>query len=402
MIKLASYNCNSIRNNLEAVKELLNQKDIVFLQELMLNQCDLGILKNLNKNFSCIATVKDNYIDGIMTGRPSKGVAIFFKNYLLPYIMTVEIDERLNGIIIESNIGKILALNVYLPYDNNDSDSLDNYRLNLATISSIIDEYNISNLLLSGDFNADPNKGRFWRELKCLIEKCKLKTDVELNFSNDSVFTYLSPAHSTTSWIDHILMSNNIFKVIRNVFINYDLSLYDHFPLCFSLDLKFNNINDINNNKNKTKYVKWHKMSKSDFVKYNENVKYNLTNLSNSFDINQLHERKDIDFMYDNIINVLLDSSEEFSCDDRFYPKCIPGWNDQLKDLYIDAKIKLKSWKNMGMPIPSSFHEDMKQSRKIFKKALNKCKRNENNIRNEKMVESLHKNDTKLEQLIIN
>ena len=107
-------------------------------------------------------------------------------------------------------------------------------------------------------------------------------------------------------------------------------------------------------------------MSKSDFVKYNENVKYNLTNLSNSFDINQLHERKDIDFMYDNIINVLLDSSEEFSCDDRFYPKCIPGWNDQLKDLYIDAKNKLKSWKNMGMPIPSSFHEDMKQSRKIF------------------------------------
>ena len=83
MIKFATFNCNSIRKNVESVKELLRSNDIVFLQELMLLREDLGFLKELNKDFSCTACAKGVKDNEIATGRPSKGVAIFFRNTLL-------------------------------------------------------------------------------------------------------------------------------------------------------------------------------------------------------------------------------------------------------------------------------------------------------------------------------
>ena len=42
MISVASFNCNSVRNNAETVKCLLNSNDIVALQELMLLEDDIG------------------------------------------------------------------------------------------------------------------------------------------------------------------------------------------------------------------------------------------------------------------------------------------------------------------------------------------------------------------------
>ena len=395
MIKFTSYNCNSIRSNIESVKELLNKNDIIFLQELMLLQNDLSILNKLNNDFKCIAAVKDKQIDDIVTGRPSKGVAIFFKKYLSDYIKTVEINECLNGIILNTTIGKVLALNVYLPYDNNDNESMDNYRGYLATICSVIEEYNITNIAIAGDFNADPVKGRFWKELKVLIDNFNLETEVNLITTNEPVFTFLSAAHSTTSWLDHVLMSNSLFEICRNVFINYDLSLFDHFPLCFSfnLDLNLNSLSSQNNNINVENFVKWHKMMKSDFMKYEENVKKHLNNVDLSSDYTC--NITDIDCMFNDIIDILLESSQEFTNAHKSYPKCIPGWNDHLKHLYVDARNKFKSWKNNGMQIPSESHDMMKESRQIFKKQFKKCKRNEDEIRKEKLISSLHNKDNK-------
>ena len=77
MIRCVSYNCNSVRNNSEAVKMLLGISDIVLLQEIMLCKSDLPFLDLLDKNFDSIACVCDREADGINEGRPVKGVAIF-------------------------------------------------------------------------------------------------------------------------------------------------------------------------------------------------------------------------------------------------------------------------------------------------------------------------------------
>ena len=41
MIKITSYNCNSIQNNCEIVKSLLRDTDVLLLQEIMLEKSDL-------------------------------------------------------------------------------------------------------------------------------------------------------------------------------------------------------------------------------------------------------------------------------------------------------------------------------------------------------------------------
>ena len=81
MIRVTSYNCNSVRNNADIVKSLLSNYDIVVLQELMLEKRDIDILNDFNNDFRHIAFVRDRESEGITEGRPSRGVAIFLAKY---------------------------------------------------------------------------------------------------------------------------------------------------------------------------------------------------------------------------------------------------------------------------------------------------------------------------------
>ena len=49
-------------------------------------------------------------------------------------------------------------------------------------------------------------------------------------------FTFLSLAHNTTGWLDHIIASEQM--VLLNINILYDVSIYDHFPISFNLCIK--------------------------------------------------------------------------------------------------------------------------------------------------------------------
>ena len=88
MVKIVSYNCNSVRNNSEIVKSLFLDSDILFLQELMLEKRDVGILNDFNEDFRHICFVKDRDSKGICEGRPSGGVAIFFGRHSLSVYFT--------------------------------------------------------------------------------------------------------------------------------------------------------------------------------------------------------------------------------------------------------------------------------------------------------------------------
>ena len=161
MLRFASFNCHSVRNNIEVVKSLLDTHDIILLQELMIHECDVGILYQLNQDFTCNVGVSDRVNDGIVYGRPSRGVAILYRKYLLSNIKHVAIDDRINGILITHEDQITLVLNVYLPYDAQNSESLDEYNHYLAKLRDVIENSDITNLIIAGDMNADTRKGRF-------------------------------------------------------------------------------------------------------------------------------------------------------------------------------------------------------------------------------------------------
>ena len=104
MVRIVSFNCNSIKNNNELVKCLLNDNDIVILQELMLSECDIDYLALLHPDYEYTCGVQDTLtIQGeYTTGRPSKGVAIMWRKQYSSFIKPLPIDNTMNAVIIFS------------------------------------------------------------------------------------------------------------------------------------------------------------------------------------------------------------------------------------------------------------------------------------------------------------
>ena len=64
-------------------------------------------------------------------------------------------DNRLLGIDIDTNDGKLFILNVYLPYQS--SDNFEEFCNYLGKIASIIEEKDTSTVVITGNFNAAVN-----------------------------------------------------------------------------------------------------------------------------------------------------------------------------------------------------------------------------------------------------
>ena len=63
-----------------------------------------------------------------MIGRPYGETAILYKKTLADHISLVQTDEsRLTGITISTRHGPTLILNVYMPTDYHDDDSMEKY-----------------------------------------------------------------------------------------------------------------------------------------------------------------------------------------------------------------------------------------------------------------------------------
>ena len=398
MVKCMSYNCNSIRNNSEIVKGLLEKTDILFLQEIMLCKSDLGLLNDFNEEFECIGYVRDRESEGINEGRPCKGVAIYWRRSLSPYVDPLVIDDSLIGLILTNPkdcYSKSLFINVYLPCDTQTAGAFDEYRSSLAQLESVVREQNFNNLILVGDFNADPFKGRFWKELLTFTQSLSL-VFIDEKLPRDT-FSYLCPAKDSTSWLDHIFASYPAMQAISNIHIDYTSSIYDHFPLCFEYAFHAEQVFVKKTGVLIEKMVNWNKVKEKDKITISSNIDDIITQ-SNCIE-NELFyctciNCKDpkhleyIDKILDFVKLCLFSSTEDYLFDNIKTFKAIPGWNEYVKDLYTNARKKFLKWKSKGKPLTGLYRDVMRSTRSLFKNALHFCKVNEDEIRKEKMVNS--------------
>ena len=214
-MKIVSFNCHSVRKNLNTIIELTETNDILLLQELMIYSDDINVIKQINTDFYSHICVNDKDKSQIINGRPNKGVAIMWRKEYDSCIEKVKVDDRINGIILKENDHKTLLLNVYMPYNNNDSNSLEEYCFYLGLLQSLIDDIQVNNVIIAGDLNADPNKLGFWVELINFINNNGLIHCSSVLTPSD--FTYLCPARSTTSTLDHVISSSGIGHKISNI-----------------------------------------------------------------------------------------------------------------------------------------------------------------------------------------
>ena len=94
------------------------------------------------------------------------GLAVLWRK-TLGCVKTKKYSDRIYGIELTGS-DKLVILNVYLPYDNNSFESLDNFRQILGEISAIVQDGNANELVIvMGDFNAD-FKGALYRIWCCV------------------------------------------------------------------------------------------------------------------------------------------------------------------------------------------------------------------------------------------
>ena len=109
----------------------------------------------------------------------------------------------------ERKTSDLFAGYVYLPYEYNDNTNLFEY---LGVIKDLFDNSNCEEVVVCGDFNADPS-GRFFSFLNdfCNNESLLVR-DMRyfLEIGMPNVFTFESEAHGSTSWLDHVVCSQNV------------------------------------------------------------------------------------------------------------------------------------------------------------------------------------------------
>ena len=71
----------------------------------------------------------------------------------------------------------------------------------------------------------------------------------------------------------------------------------------------------------------------------------------------------------------------------------VAGWNDEVKELQKDAQFWFSIWCSAGKPLNTELHQYMKRTRNIFHYAVRKCRKSEEKIKSNKLLEACLNND---------
>ena len=394
-LSIVSYNCNSIRKKIDIICELMASHDIVLLQEILLTVDNINYCDNIHADFDNI--VMPSKLEDGDAGRPKGGLAIFFKKCLSHLIKPISLTEQFLGIIIKNESFEYFIINAYLPCDTKSADALADYQNALAELHFIINRENINKVIIAGDLNADPFKGRFYSHLRQLVE--------DLNFSIADLilpinsYSYIS-THDTTSWIDHVITSQA--DIVNNISIKYGVTISDHIPIAFNLEFNLNRGNVKTIGSDDITLIDWKKLTRNDEKTYSEKVDNSLNNYFNLAlqcrdNYCSLQDHKNLlNDAYEHLLASLANASQQFNIINNSKQfKAVPGWNINCKLLYSIARDKYKNWNNNGRIRFGQLYNEMKASRAEFKRALKICRIDENNVKKFKLCNSFMNKDKK-------
>ena len=219
-----------------------------------------------------------------------------------------------------------------------------------------------------------------------------------------SDFTYLCPASSSTSLIDHIFCSQNIKNNIINSEILYSFSLFDHFPIKFTLDVKLTLSHSFFVSKLDKSFIDWNKVKNNEIKKF----QYNIDKLinDNKVTINNFTECSrgncnnksccdNLDSLFNLILFILISSCNFLVKKSKKKYQQVAGWNEYVKLAYKNAHNHFIVWKNEGKPLNCLSHTNMIESRRIFKNKFSFCKKNQQQIKDNNLAKKFVSKDKK-------
>ena len=408
MIKVCSFNCNSLKNSLVEIAQLCATHDVVFIQETWLSKFELHMLNSIHRDFLGLGVSALDSSSGLLTGRPFGGIAILWRKSLQCSVQVKSINDRMMEIDIETNMGTMCLLNVYLPTDYRDTESHDQFCMSLGQLAYNVDVLlSRTNLIaIIGDFNANSFGSSFFAEL---TEFCNdnglVLSDVTHLGSSSNTYTYVSAAHGTVSWLDHCICSPALHSYIHLISVKYDLCLTDHMPLMAEFILQSAASAPLEPEVSFTPKILWESITAEQVHQYNHSVRSKLRTLNSVIDVlatvcandcfvdSHIHM---LSLCCEALMGAIMSSSE--SCfgskgQSRRQADIVPKWNDSVKAKYQIARMAFVTWRSCGSPKEGLSAIQMRQTRLSFKYALRKCKRERDIFNVNKLALSLLKKE---------
>ena len=178
-LKIITYNCQSFASSIEVISDLLKRCDVLLLQETLINDVNSYLLEGLDDNF-CLSYTPSSRPSNVLHGRSSGGLAVYWRRLKDIKFKPIYFSSRIMGLRLDFQNCSYLVCNVYFPCDYRDLDSLIEYRSTLSEIENLIQDVEFGELIIAGDFNCDPHKGRFYKEFNDLAQKYKFSiSDIE-------------------------------------------------------------------------------------------------------------------------------------------------------------------------------------------------------------------------------
>ena len=310
---------------------------------------------------------------------------------------------RIQAVLFCYNLKKILLINTYFPVDQRNNQDDDDLIITLQCIRGVMDNNDYDTLLWSGDLNMDLKRNSRHVEMtKDFIEENFL--DFAWN-SYEVDFTHYNEVNgiSHVSTIDHFLWD---LKLRNNIIdcgvVHHPSNLSDHSPIfCkMNLDLSFEAFPEEKNVKPCPK-PSWRRSTDSEKLSYKEELHYLLSDISIPED---LHECRNVHChnpnhisKIDDLVTSVLHSVDRAAWNNLSRPvtgsgtkqkKAIPGWSHLVQPFKEKSLFWHNVWLSAGRPLNTELHNVMKHARNLYHYQLRKCRKNENIIRKNNLLNS--------------
>ncbi len=221
--KILSFNCEGASRNRDCIKYIIKAiyPDIICLQETWLLDNKIHVIENLVKSYITKGKAGINIKNEILVGRPSGRTIIMYKASLDKYVSIIPCkSKRIYAVKLNHSCDNTLLINVYMPCDNRcvnhvNSDFTD-------TIDEIECLMNVSEtrVILCGDWNCDFSRNT--AQVKYLLDFIEIqKLHIAWSNINDVPdFTYINDSIDHRSYIDHCIVSENVYNTIDKMYVS--------------------------------------------------------------------------------------------------------------------------------------------------------------------------------------
>ena len=399
-IKVCSYNSHGLgAGRKDYIKKLCSLNDFVLLQEHWLLESQLSAFEQDIGDISshCVSGM-DSY--NLLSGRPFGGCAVLWKRELSCEVVPIDIQSRrVSAVSITINSSTFLLCSVYMPC-NNHSDYEHTYQEVLQDLSTLSENDNYEFIIIGGDFNSSlvTASNKMSRDINSFMENNNLCcVSLHPNFDNIT-YTFESKANGCQSFIDHFIVSKNLYNSVLFYDVHNEIeNPSDHLPVFLELKnnggLLYEQVSVSHSNDPK---VCWSEATPQDINLYKSSLDGNLQSINIPWDAitckNYFCTEHDtqIQSFYESIVDCCFTaSSKAIKVKHSKSRKCIPGWNDMVRDLHHKALFWHTLWKNVGCPNVGTIASIRRSTRAKYHYSIKEAKKVKDNVVANKLAHNM-------------